>query len=77
MENDIDINKYYVSYCLKGVRTFARLTPVKIPTKLGRRYLNGEQVVEELQDYIRENITRVITDLNDIIILGVTKREER
>lgn len=74
MENDIDTNKYYVSYCLKGVRTFSKFMPISIPAELGRSYLNGDPVVEELQDYIRENISRVITDLSDIIILGISKR---
>lgn len=74
MDNNIDTNKYYVSYCLRGVRTFARFMPIRIPAELGRSYLNGDPVVEELQDYIRENISRVITDLSDIIILDINKR---
>lgn len=74
MDNNIDTNWYYVSYCLKGVRTFAKLRSIRIPAELGRKYLKGDDVTEELQEHIRNSTSREIADLNDIVILSAIKR---
>lgn len=75
MENDIDLNEYYVLYHILGAFDCCWITPhMRIPKDVGRAYLKGD-------DYAKQVIIDLIADFKEVPsdsvkIIKVTKKNE-
>lgn len=60
MDNDIDLNEYYVFYHILGWFDCCWITPhMRIPKDVGRAYLKGD-------DYAKQVITDLIADFKGV-----------
>ena len=60
MDNDIDLNEYYVFYHILGWFDCCWTTPrMRIPKDVGRAYLKGD-------DYAKQVITDLIADFEGV-----------
>ncbi len=74
MDNDIDLNEYYVLFHILGVFDCCWITPrMRIPKDVGRAYLKGN-------DYAKQVIIDLIADFKEVSadsvqIIKVIKKE--